>query len=88
MKTILVLHHESGDEIHLNFLDYALWEELSRLTLQSFHAKTQQTAEELIQFVLDNSLDHMMCQTYVAEEAKYLQRYEIETVINIPELGT
>jgi len=83
MKTILVLHHESGDEIHLNFLDYALWEELSRLTLQSFHAKTQQTAEEL-----DNSLDHMMCQTYVAEEAKYLQRYEIETVINIPELGT
>ena len=83
---LLIVHFESGDEIHLSVLD------LSHLTfIQAFfnvdvRTRTTNEINEFLEFIYNNTLENIVCQTYV-EMNSFESPYNITKIIHIPELG-
>jgi len=43
--------------------------------------------EEMLNLIYENTLEHLMCQTYVLEDYAKIGKYNIEKCIYLPELG-
>jgi hypothetical protein len=83
---LLIVHFESGDEIHLTILDI---NHLS--TIEDFLDKIYSNiysieANDLCEYIENNTIDSIMCQTYVTMNYFQIQ-YNIKKVIHIAELG-
>ena len=81
---LLILHHESGDEIHIHILEMIHYSYISNI-IDKWPLNTED-ASNLISYILDNRLENIMCQSYVLENAP-LYKYNIVKAINIPDLG-
>lgn len=86
MTHILVIWHESGDEIHFNILDIIHLPEISTYLDYIFN-KNWKHNEEMIGFIHNNTIETLMCQTYVLEDFFNNEKYDIKKIIYIPELG-
>ena len=86
---LLILHHESGDEINLRILDFKHWEEikdyLDTLCAPSF-GPGQNDIENMLKLIYDNTLETKMYQTY-AVDTFLSGKWNIKKVIHLPELG-
>lgn len=84
---LMILHAESGDEIHIDLIEMSHYPNIDRLLniITSREATTEY--DELIEYIFNNRVGpDMMCQTYVLEDYLF-SGYNIVKAINIPELG-
>lgn len=84
---LLVLYFSSGDEIHMDLLEYKHYERIEELLEKtSFRRATSEEYEELVSIIYDNRVEHLFCQSYVLEDYPFA-KYKIKKVIHIPEAG-
>lgn len=78
---LLIVHFESGDEIHLTVLD------INHLSTIEDYIKNIDNinTNDLCEYIENNTIDSIMCQTYVT--MNYYNKYNIKKVIHIAELG-
>ena len=81
---LLVIHHESGDEIHFHVLELSCLSDINNLIGSGNPSYVQ--SEELSDYIQQNELDSLMCQTYVLEDY-FVNKYNFSKVIYIPDLG-
>ncbi len=81
---LLITHHESGDEIHFHILEMSHWALISGL-IGNGRPRTSQSID-IVEYILQNQIDHLMCQTYVLEDYSF-SKYNIIKTIYIPDLG-
>jgi hypothetical protein len=82
---LLIVHHESGDEIHFNVIDYSLYPQIDEMINDGLN--TQQQVDDMLDIINNNTLEHLMCQTYVLEDYTIIGKYNILKCIYLPELG-
>lgn len=81
---LLITHHESGDEIHFHILEMSHWIHITTLIGNGHPGNIQ--SEDMIEYILQNQIEHLMCQTYVLEDYSF-SKYNITKTIYIPDLG-
>lgn len=81
---LMVVHFESGDEIHLTILEMSHYQPISDL-IGSGHPGDVQ-GSQLSDYIYQNKVDDLMCQTYVLEDYLF-NKYNIVKVIHIPDVG-
>lgn len=82
---LLIVYHESGDEIHFIVINYILYPSIEKLL--SVPSPKQIDIDNMLDIIHNNILDRLMCQTYVLEDYSKIQKYNIVKTIYIPELG-
>jgi len=83
---LLIVHHESGDEIHFTVIDYSLYPQIDKMINDGLN--TQEQVENMLNIIYNNRLEHLMCQTYVLEDYTKIGKYNIVKCIHLPELGS
>jgi len=83
---LLIVHHESGDEIHFSIINYSYYDRISDLLGTDPMRTPHSQIQEMLKLIYDNRDEHMVCQTYVLEDWIFSD-YKIVKVINLPELG-
>ena len=83
---LLVVHHESGDEIHFTVIDYSLYPQIDKMINDGLN--TQEQVENMLNIIYNNTLEHLMYQTYVLEDYTQIGKYNIVKCIHLPELGS
>ena len=95
---LMIVHTESGDEIHLDLIEMSHYPNIQRLLNLSYSSQIRHTndpnctcrncsSNELVGYINQNKVSaDMMCQTYVLEDYLF-NGYNITKVINIAELG-
>ena len=82
---LLIVYHESGDEIHFIVIDYLFYSSIEKIL--SIPSPKQSDINNMLDIIHNNELDSLMCQTYVLEDYSKIQKYNIVKTIYIPELG-
>jgi len=85
-KHLLIVHHESGDEIHFTVIDYSLYSQIYDMINNGLN--TQQQVDDMLNIIYNNTLEDLMCQTYVLEDYTKIGKYNIVKCIHLPELGS
>jgi hypothetical protein len=84
---LMVVHFESGDEIHMDLLEMRHYHHIDSIIGDAHSDYLDDTKkEELVNYILDNKINDLMCQTYVLENYPFI-KYNITKVIHIPDLG-
>ena len=83
---LLIVHHESGDEIHFNVIDYSFYPQIDRMINDGLN--TQEKVENMLNIIYNNTLEHLMCQTYVLEDYTQIGKYNIVKCIHLPDAKT
>ena len=86
MEHLLILNFESGDEIHFTILDIKHLDKIESLLTPIANRVGFSHVNELVNYIIDNTIINKMFQTYVTEVN--LIGYNIVKVIHIPELGS
>ncbi len=82
---LLIVHHEGGDEIHFTVLDYSLYPQIDEIIKSSvFSPPRVDTVSDLIH---NNTLEKLVCQTYVFEDYAKIAKYNIVKCIHLSELA-
>jgi hypothetical protein len=81
---LLVMHHESSDEIHFHVLDIQHLPQIESLIGTGHPGDVDSNG--LSDYVNQNEIEHLMCQTYVLEDYPF-NKYNFSKVIYIPDLG-
>ncbi len=84
IEFLMVVHFESGDEIHLRILEMKHLDEINSLIGDGHPGNVK--GEELTTYIYENSIEDIMCQTYVLEDYTFT-KFNIGKIIHIPELG-
>lgn len=82
-KYLLVIHYTS-DEIHFNVMDYIHYDRLVELQDELL---VHYNGTDLVDLILENSIDSLMCQSGVIEDYSIIQQYNIVNVVHITEMG-
>lgn len=85
-EVLLIVHYESGDEIHLQVLDLSHLATIQAFVNSDVRKKPMNEVNDFLEFVQNNTLESIMCQTYV-EMNSFENPYNIRKIIHIPELG-
>lgn len=83
---LLIVHFEGGDEIHFNVIDYSLYAQIEKMIDDGLN--TTQKVEDMENIIYNNTLEDLMCQTYVLENYNQIGKYNIVKCIHLPELGS
>jgi len=83
---LLIVHYEGGDEIHFNVIDYSLYPQISKIINDGLN--TQEAVNDMLTIIYDNTLEQLMCQTYVLEDYTKIDKYNIVKCIHLMELGS
>jgi hypothetical protein len=83
---LLIVHHEGRDEIHFTVIDYSLYPQIDKMINDGLN--TQQQVENMLNIIYNNTLEHLMCQTYVLEDYTKIGKYNIVKCIHLSELGS
>lgn len=83
---LLIVHHESGDEIHFTIIDYSLYPQIDQLIKNGLN--TQEQVDNMLNIIYNNKLEHLMCQTYVLEDYTQIGKYNIVKCVHLSELGS
>ncbi len=83
MEYLLIVHHESGDEIHFTVIDYSFYSQLTPI----LGSTRSEEVGKLLDIIYNNKVESLMCQTYVLEDYSKIAKYNIVKTIYIPELG-
>lgn len=81
---LLIVHFESGDEIHLTVLEISHLSKIEHYLEEIHHGVVD--ANDLCDYIKDNTLEEIRCQTYVTMDY-FNNKYDIKKVIHIAELG-
>ena len=84
MKYLLLVHFESGDEIHFTVVPYTLLDELIKF---SPYPHNQEDVEYILEKIHKEKVASLMCQTYSHEDLSEINKYNIVSCIHLPELG-
>lgn len=84
---LLILHFESGDEIHLWLLEMKHCNTVTEKMEQAFNTRTTKDCNELTAYIINNHIEKKIYQTYVVEPYFETENVNIKKVIHIPELG-
>jgi hypothetical protein len=85
IKYLLIIHHESGDEVHFTVLKYAFYRKI-KMYLNST-TRTQQEVESMLDVIYNYRVENLMCQSYVLEDYSKISKYNIVKCIHLPEMG-
>lgn len=85
MEHLLIVWHESGDEIHFHILDMVHFDRIDN-SLENPSKLNHSELEEFIKFIHENTLEKFFIQTY-CNEPFFTKTYNIKKVMYIPELG-
>ena len=83
---LLVVHHGSGDEIHFTVIDYSFYPQIDKMINDGLN--TQEKVENMLDIIYNNTLERLVCQTYVLEDYTQIGKYNIVKCIHLPELGS
>ena len=83
---LLVVHFESGDEIHFTVIDYSFYTQIDKMINDGLN--TQEKVENMLDIIYNNTLERLVCQTYVLEDYTKIGKYNIVKCIHLPELGS
>lgn len=87
-KYLLIIHHESGDEIHFTVIEEKYFDEINNFMENIFKSEyNQEKVDNILKTIHDNTIYSMFCQTYCVDNFLEIKKYNIEKVIYLPELG-
>ena len=98
MGHLLLVHFESGDEIHLDVLDIKHLQKISKylqdicdICNNSYQGSERRRhyhniVEEMLDYIYSNIIESIFCQSYVIEDF-FKGKYEFEKIIHVAELG-
>ena len=88
-KDLLILHHESGDEIHFTIMNFVIHWPIISSFLEHIYDDDYSAVEPMLEYIYDNKVESEMFQTYVLKDSKDLfKKYNIVKIIHLPELGS
>ena len=56
---LLVVHHESGDEIHFTVIDYSFYPQIDKIINDGLN--TQEKVENMLNIIYNNTLERLVC---------------------------